>query len=319
MYARFVSFHSLRFFFLIEFLFLIFIIKKRDVANYDFRPKQHGGLVGKGKGGAHFFYSKDIGAYEAEATGLHYNIPGHVETSASSPVPPNGSFNVLMDADLMFMGGLNAKKHLIFLSTSFCDVATDNSKKQQELSSPSNIYIPNDSLEIGLTYYWRVDTVRNDNTVLKGAVWCFEVAESSVQHKSTLSWNLRTNKSSCTSMNIKDHCGSCKDDSSFRFNGDPTKTCEWVKAKKTEKRCKQTDNSNKLVKQSCPLTCSNCYDDPDDNECEDDESFMLNGDPKKTCDWIKNKPTNRCKKMDEITGEAAAESCPVVCDNCPEM
>merc|ERR1712157_19415 len=286
----------------------------RDVGNFDFRPHQSGDLVGKGKNNVHF-ETNDIGAYRS--SGSHYNIPGHVETLASSPVPPNGAFSVLKNADLMFLGGLNAAKHLIYLSTSFCSVATGHGESRQ-LGSPSNIYTPN-GLVTGLTYYWRVDTVRIDNTIEEGSVWCFDVAEDSSPETSSLSWNLRTNKSSCTIMNIEDHCGSlqsptqspiCLDDSSFMFNGDPDKTCEWVKAKKTEKRCNQTNNDGKLVKEYCPVTCNVCNNDstpipstsptqiPTQSPttspiCQDDPSFMFNGDPEKTCVWVKAKKTEK--------------------------
>jgi len=119
----------------------------------------------------------------------------------------------------------------------------------------------------------------------------------------------------------------CKDDENFLHNDKPGKTCEWIgiqKPKKKEKICKKEPASQK-----CPLTCETCSsqedppedppedpseDPPEEPECKDDENFLHNDKPGKTCEWIGiQKPKKKekiCKK------EPASQNCPVTCETC---
>ena len=306
----------------------------RDVGNFDFRPRDYGSkkLIGAGKPGVHFLRNNDIGAYESG--GVHYNIPGRVEMSASSPVPPNGAFNVQTSTDLIFLRGFDAKMHRILIDDSFCNVATAPiGSGQIELESPNNIFTPTNNLQENGRYYWRVDTVKLDNTLVKGAVWCFDVeADASNIPELSTPWNLRTNKSDCAQMDIDRDCiGStptrspsvCQDDVTFRYNGEAEKSCIWVSQRPTN-RCKKTDPlSGKTVRGACPNTCNVCSGTnvptpgpTSKTECQDDDNFRYQNDPIKTCDWVSEKPNNRCRKSDPNDGKTVKEACPVTCNAC---
>ncbi|EJK75750.1 hypothetical protein THAOC_02517, partial [Thalassiosira oceanica] len=300
----------------------------RDVGNYDFRPKRSGApktLLGRGKHGVSDFESRDIGAYEAD--GAHYSIPGRIEATASSPVPPDGAFSAKGDADLMFLGGANAEGHALLLGSSFCDVAT-RSPGDGSVLVDTNIYTPPGGLKADLRYYWRVDVLHEDGSAKKGPVWCFDVEDPSNTVELSKSWNMRTTKSSCTLMSV-DACGdapssaptlkaslaptpeaphpSCQDDISFRFQGSPKKSCQWV-AQKPGKRCGNGDPSDeKTVREACPVTCDAC--------CQDDPLFRFEGHPDKNCGWVAKKPNKRCR-LSNSDGLPLREVCPVTCDAC---
>jgi len=162
----------------------------RDPDNYDFRPKSTASvLINQGKmisrdelpgekirlpeqemTGA----TPDIGAYEWNA--LHYWIPGCDFAEASSPVPPDGAAHVKVDADLMWKFGRDADRHILYLGK------TEEllGREQPVYWNPelrSNVYDPG-TLEVGKTYYWRIDAVDARGTVRKGNVWSFQVENS---------------------------------------------------------------------------------------------------------------------------------------------
>jgi len=183
------------------------------------------------------------------------------------------------------------------------------------------------------------------------------------------SWNMRTMKSECTLMSADD-CGdppgphpspppnlppssaptqasapSCQDDALFRFEGDPTKSCQWV-AQKPNKRCAKSDpNDEKSVREACPTTCEACCQDdcgdppgplptppptpppssPPSSaptsevpspSCQDDPLFRFEGDPVKNCQWAAQKPNKRCDKSDPNDEKSVREACPVTCEAC---
>ena len=71
-----------------------------------------------------------------------------------------------------------------------------------------------------------------------------------------------------------------------KMNGETKKaSCEWVKKKRTVKRCNRPE-----VRAACPKTCNNC--------CEDStETFVLKSGKVTSCEWISAKKSNeRCKK-----------------------
>lgn len=302
----------------------------RDVGNYDFRPRSGipKTLLGKGKQGVSDFESRDIGAYEAN--GANYSIPGRVEVTASSPVPPDGAFSARDDADLMFLEGKDASRHALLLDTSFCAVATAPPGDGIVLVD-TNIYNPPDGLEAASRYYWRVDVIHEDGATSEGPVWCFDVEDPENKMELSKSWNLRTMKSDCTLMSV-DICGdtpssaptpkvppssaptpevsnpSCQDDLVFRFQGKPKNSCHWV-ANKPNKRCGLSDPSDeKSVMEACPVTCDAC--------CQDDPLFRFKGDPDKNCDWVARKPNNRCRSSDPNDQATIREACPVTCGVC---
>ncbi|MGJ8744950.1 T9SS type A sorting domain-containing protein [Polaribacter sp.] len=112
----------------------------------------------------------DIGAYEFGGT--EYFIGGRKLEKASIPVPPNGSTDVLIDADLMWLGALDSDFYSVYLGTSVNNLTLVGSQ-------PNNILDIDDfdSLE---TYFWRVDSKLEDGSIVQGDVWSFKTENGEV-------------------------------------------------------------------------------------------------------------------------------------------
>lgn len=139
----------------------------RDPDNLDFRPRDKS-LVDTGikVAGVDFVgEAPDIGAYEAGDK--EYWIPGRRGSTASMPIPPNGSETVKSDADLMFRPAYQASGHRVWFGRE------GKLARIAELDS-GNIVDPG-SLEAGQTYLWRVDALGPDGEVTEGALWSFTV------------------------------------------------------------------------------------------------------------------------------------------------
>lgn len=165
----------------------------RDPANWDFRPRadavewiDQGTPVTcsiKGESvdvtAGYLGEAPDIGAYEFGDTA--YWIPGRQEAEASMPVPKNGGQGVPVDADLMYLIGLGGEKARIYVGAD-----PDRLALAAEKNDPQNIVSLSGSDELkegfryrwspGKTYFWRVDTIRPDGTVIEGDVWSFTTA-----------------------------------------------------------------------------------------------------------------------------------------------
>jgi hypothetical protein len=151
----------------------------RDPDNWDFRPRASAAaLVDQGtvatctvNGEAcdvtagYLGAAPDIGAYEyGDST---YWIPGRQETQASMPVPKNNAVAVPLNADLMYLIGLNGVNTHIYLGTDSNSLSFVTSN-----NDPENIVSP--ALEYNQTYYWRVDTELANGSVETGEVWSFD-------------------------------------------------------------------------------------------------------------------------------------------------
>ncbi|MDF7801294.1 Ig-like domain-containing protein [Pontiellaceae bacterium B1224] len=151
----------------------------RDPDNWDFRPRADAvELVDQGVSvtctvngveidvtAGYLGAAPDIGVYEyGEA---NYWIPGRQEKQASRPIPLDGSTNAMHDCDLMWLGGLNAVSYNIYLGTAPNSLAL-------AASQTNNIFNPgvwtNDQ-----TYFWRIDSVLADSSVVEGDVWTFAI------------------------------------------------------------------------------------------------------------------------------------------------
>ncbi|RMG03096.1 MAG: hypothetical protein D6741_02760 [Planctomycetota bacterium] len=153
----------------------------RDAENWDFRPRLDAGIVDAGRVLTsqdkpdtdtplvpliYLGEAPDIGAYEHGAQS--YWIPGRQDVLPSTPVPPDGAIGVKPTADLMFLPGLAAGEHVVYLGTS------PESMAKRTVLSDTNIFTPG-HLNPGRTYYWRVDAVRDGET-RPGPTWKFTVA-----------------------------------------------------------------------------------------------------------------------------------------------
>ena len=94
--------------------------------------------------------------------------------SASSPNPADEATDVSRDSDLSWSPGISAATHNVYVGASFeeVDAATVPTASGLDVTS----FDPG-RLELGKTYFWRVDEVNGapDNTVFQGEVWSFTV------------------------------------------------------------------------------------------------------------------------------------------------
>jgi len=96
--------------------------------------------------------------------------------SASKPDPADESTDVLRDAVLSWKSGAftpAVNGHKLYLSENFTDVNDGIGGMVQD----ANSYTPDQLLEFGKTYYWRVDELSGppDSTVFEGDIWQFTV------------------------------------------------------------------------------------------------------------------------------------------------
>ena len=98
--------------------------------------------------------------------------PGALE-NAYSPSPPNGATEVPDTTSLSWLPGDKAVTHDLYFGGSFEDVNTGAAFIDNRSTTA---YTPAE-LELGRTYYWRIDEQNDDGTVSRGAVWTFTVAD----------------------------------------------------------------------------------------------------------------------------------------------
>jgi len=103
-----------------------------------------------------------------------FTTPGAV----SNPQPANGATDVAMDTTLGWTAANNAASHQVYLgldkdTVRSADTSSPEYRGPKALGDES--YDPG-LLELGTSYYWRVDEVYNGNTV-KGPVWTFTVGD----------------------------------------------------------------------------------------------------------------------------------------------
>lgn len=96
------------------------------------------------------------------------------------PTPANGaSIDIRQALVLTWTPGEGATKHDLYLGTNLDAVKAADPQTQGiyrgRLGQAS--YTPQDALQWGATYYWRVDQVQADGMVVKGSIWSFRVAD----------------------------------------------------------------------------------------------------------------------------------------------
>ncbi|MDO5446905.1 MAG: dockerin type I domain-containing protein [Prevotellaceae bacterium] len=124
------------------------------------------------------YYWKVINTVE----GIGYESPVYQFTTASevatNPYPadksddawlrwPSSQYEFCTAMPLTWRQAFDAKSYNVYLSTSEADL--DNN---QIGTTSTNTFTP-ESLNIGTTYYWRVDAVSSDGSVIKGNTWTF--------------------------------------------------------------------------------------------------------------------------------------------------
>lgn len=132
----------------------------RDVWNLDFRPCSSSLIA-----------SKNAGAYSSDSS-KPYWIPGRQLWQPSMPIPADGSTDVFLDTDLMFLGALNVHSHFVYAGHTEDDLqlighlhAEENVVNIRESKQLENLSANN-------RVYWRVDaTVHGE--VIQGKLWSF--------------------------------------------------------------------------------------------------------------------------------------------------
>ena len=94
--------------------------------------------------------------------------------TAWKPIPPDNARLVDPDMDLSWTSGWGAKMHTVYFGDNFDDVNNATGGTAQ-----MNASYALDALELGTTYYWRVDEFDARDTI-KGEVWSFTTGDASL-------------------------------------------------------------------------------------------------------------------------------------------
>ena len=99
-----------------------------------------------------------------------------------TPQPGNGALATLIEtASLSWSAGEGATEHDVYFSTDRDAVAGADSTDATGIyrgRQSTTTYAPSQDVEwAGGPYYWRIDEIANDGTVIKGGVWSFTVAD----------------------------------------------------------------------------------------------------------------------------------------------
>jgi len=106
-----------------------------------------------------------------------------VSVTAYNPSPADGATGVCRDAVVSWSPGKYATSHDVYFGTDWEDVNdadTSSGKYKGRQALDANSYDPPGLLELGGSYYWRIDEVNeaNSSSPWKGEVWSFAVLET---------------------------------------------------------------------------------------------------------------------------------------------
>ncbi len=98
--------------------------------------------------------------------------------TACNPNPPDGAENVPIDTVLKWSPGSSALKYIVYFGTALTD-ADENAAPVNKPTQPQNTNSFTPALELGKTYYWRIDQINenNPNSPWKGDIWKFTTAD----------------------------------------------------------------------------------------------------------------------------------------------
>ena len=104
--------------------------------------------------------------------------------SAYEPAPADGAKFVFADTELSWTTGMNAKLHYVYFGDNFDDV---NNAATGKIATDAT-FTPG-TLELGKTYYWRVDESNPPNPTVKGDVWSFTtIPDMSITDPNLVGW-----------------------------------------------------------------------------------------------------------------------------------
>ena len=122
-----------------------------------------------------YFWRVDAVTAQGTITGSVWRFKT-VPARASKPLPQDGSIAAPFDqlnattvkpVELSWVPGLNAVAHDVYLGTGEQLGSGDYLGR-----AVKNVYAPG-RLQLGTTYFWRVDSVLPDGSIVEGEVWCF--------------------------------------------------------------------------------------------------------------------------------------------------
>ena len=148
-------------------------INLENTDQFDFRPKLTSiSILDKGKllsGYTTFVFGNapDIGAYERGDN--MYWIPGRREVKATCPIVADGAKTPANRDVLMWRPAYNAIAHEVYFGTN-----KDQLQLKSKFEGEKNVFQLSSLVE-GKKYFWRVDAVMQDGSVVKGDVWSFNV------------------------------------------------------------------------------------------------------------------------------------------------
>jgi hypothetical protein len=106
---------------------------------------------------------------------------------AWGPSPTDGAENVSPDVVLSWEAGETAAWHDVYFGTDRDDVNDANTSSTEYKGSQileANTYDPCGLLELGETYYWRIDEVEDVNNIYKGSIWSLTVYSAKASNPS---------------------------------------------------------------------------------------------------------------------------------------
>jgi hypothetical protein len=119
----------------------------------------------------------NMGAYGGtpEASLSHWQLPGF-PVHAYNPYPADGTTDVPLDVTLSWTPGKTARIFNVYLGTDFETVYQANTNNPLDVlvsqNQDPNTYSPG-RLNTSQIYYWRIDEVDSDGTIITGTVWTF--------------------------------------------------------------------------------------------------------------------------------------------------
>ncbi|MCK4920130.1 MAG: hypothetical protein KAS71_03735, partial [Bacteroidales bacterium] len=169
------------------------MLQMNDPANFDFRPLPGSGLIDGGEvypaiSEDYFGEKPDMGAYEYGDS--IYWIGGRFMEKTSYPIPMDKGRSNTIYTDLMWQFAYNAVSYDVYFGTSLANVTGATKNSEEFIVNQSvNIFYPG-HLTKGGNYFWRVDAIHTDGSIIKGDVWEFEALYESNLPKDTISFKV---------------------------------------------------------------------------------------------------------------------------------
>ncbi|VGO12516.1 hypothetical protein PDESU_01069 [Pontiella desulfatans] len=122
------------------------------------------------------FYGQEEPPNTGEAPSPLHVFDYKVSGKAILPVPENGAAVLDVGLALEWTAGIDATAHRVYLGTSESAVASATTgSPEYKGEQPGTVFSPSPSLSSLGTYYWRIDEVQADSTVIPGMVWAFSL------------------------------------------------------------------------------------------------------------------------------------------------